>query len=233
MLAFAEKLSRSPWLVGDEDRSALRRVGLDDRELLHVVLGCAIFNYLNRMADGLGIVLEYATELPPFEVPESARAAPPPTPSAEEPRASVASGEDAPTRLFDAISGNPAARDLVQAWRRHQLEATPRLSAHLRATIALEVSRLNGCAYSASCFERRRIELGGSPANRSSGVESLLAHAERLTREPWTVREPHIVALRGAGLDDAAILQLTMLASYVNFENRAVAGLGVELERGA
>ena len=69
MLEFVEKLSLYPWMVVANDIQGLRDVGFSDLEILHVVLGCSHFNYLNRIADGVGIQFEYHTDLPDFEKP--------------------------------------------------------------------------------------------------------------------------------------------------------------------
>jgi alkylhydroperoxidase family enzyme len=45
------------------DVEGLRRHGLDDEAIHHVVQVTALFNYYNRLADGLGIDLE--PEMPP------------------------------------------------------------------------------------------------------------------------------------------------------------------------
>ena len=58
----------------------------------------------------------------------------------------------------------------------------------------------------------------------------MFLHAERLTREPAGTKEEHIHQLRDAGIDDRGILQLTMLCSYLSFENRVALGLGVPIE---
>jgi uncharacterized protein YciW len=72
---------------------------------------------------------------------------------------------------------------------------------------------------------------GGFPESLPHLDQSMFRQARRLTQEPWTNREEDIQNLRGAGLDDRAILQLTMLVSYLSFENRVALGLGVSLEQ--
>ena len=64
MLEFVEKLTLYPWLLVRKDVTALQDAGFTDPTILHIVLGCAHFNYLNRMADGIGIRFEYQTEIP-------------------------------------------------------------------------------------------------------------------------------------------------------------------------
>ncbi|KPL88406.1 hypothetical protein SE16_06230 [Ardenticatena maritima] len=58
MLDYAVKLTRTPWAVDETDIAALRNVGWDDRAILDIAQITAYFNYVNRLAEGLGIVLE-------------------------------------------------------------------------------------------------------------------------------------------------------------------------------
>ena len=58
MLAYAEKLTRSPATVDKADIEGLREYGLGDRDILDLNQVVAYFNYVNRVADGLGIELE-------------------------------------------------------------------------------------------------------------------------------------------------------------------------------
>lgn len=58
MLDFAIKLTRTPAEMTKGDVDALREVGFDDAAVHDVVQVVALFNYYNRLADGLGIDLE-------------------------------------------------------------------------------------------------------------------------------------------------------------------------------
>jgi uncharacterized peroxidase-related enzyme len=259
MLDLVEKLALSPASVCEEDLEALRRSGWSEVEMLHIVLGSAIFNYLNRVADGLGIRLEYESSLPPPRAPtvlpraaggSRAPAAALTMASAgglpawiECPAAAGAGArEDEPRNLFLAIGLNPEARDLAREWRAHQLRGTPGLDELSRARVALLSAALEGCGYSVFWHRRRLGDLGEDP--RTADVlargevprelppreRALLAHARMLVLEPWSAREEHIEGLRRAGLDDLAILRLTTLAAYVTFETRVALGLGIALE---
>lgn len=55
MLDFAVKLTRSPRQMTEADVEGLREVGFDDVAIHDIVQVCALFNYYNRLADGLGI----------------------------------------------------------------------------------------------------------------------------------------------------------------------------------
>ncbi len=55
MLDYATKLTQRPWEMNEKDIEDLRRVGFADRDILDIVEVTAYFNYINRVADGLGI----------------------------------------------------------------------------------------------------------------------------------------------------------------------------------
>jgi uncharacterized peroxidase-related enzyme len=55
LLEYADKLTRTPDLCGNQDIKALRTAGWDDRGIHDATQVCAYFNYINRIADGLGV----------------------------------------------------------------------------------------------------------------------------------------------------------------------------------
>ncbi len=55
MLDYAVKLTRSPSAVETADLEELRRHGFDDAAIHDIVQVTALFNYYDRLADGLGI----------------------------------------------------------------------------------------------------------------------------------------------------------------------------------
>ena len=58
MLDYAVKLTRNPGGMESTDVDELRRVGLTDSEILDVCQVTCYYNYVNRLADGLGVELE-------------------------------------------------------------------------------------------------------------------------------------------------------------------------------
>ncbi len=54
-LALAEKITRTPSQVRQDDIRELRRLGFADPDIHDIVQIAAYFNYLNRVADGLGV----------------------------------------------------------------------------------------------------------------------------------------------------------------------------------
>ncbi len=58
----ADKLSANPTKMVEDDWQPLRDLGFDDEAMLEVVHVIGIFNYLTRLADGLGLQLDPQTE---------------------------------------------------------------------------------------------------------------------------------------------------------------------------
>ncbi|MEZ4457452.1 MAG: hypothetical protein R2882_13035 [Gemmatimonadales bacterium] len=55
MLDYAVKLTRDATKVSPADHERLRSVGFDDRGILQITLIASWFNYINRVADALGV----------------------------------------------------------------------------------------------------------------------------------------------------------------------------------
>ena len=55
MLAYVEKLTTNPPAIWRDDIAALRAVGFDDTAILQITLIASFFNYINRVADALGV----------------------------------------------------------------------------------------------------------------------------------------------------------------------------------
>ncbi len=58
MLDYAVKLTLTPCSVGEGDVERLREVGFDPAAILDICQVASYYNYVNRMADGLGVELE-------------------------------------------------------------------------------------------------------------------------------------------------------------------------------
>ncbi len=116
------------------------------------------------------------------------------------------------------------------------------LSRRQREMIAIVVSAENDCEYCVahhSAALRKYVKDEALIAQlvasheRASLVpkeKAMVNHAVALTRDPSSLSEAHIGALRESGMSDEEILQLTLIASYFNFVNRMASGLGVNLE---
>lgn len=59
---------------------------------------------------------------------------------------------------------------------------------------------------------------------------AMLDYAVKLTLVPAKITEQDVQALRKAGFDDRAVLDICQVTAYFNFVNRMALGLGVEFE---
>jgi len=55
MLEYVETLTKDATRIGKDDHEKLRAVGFDDKGILQVTLIASWFNYINRVADALGV----------------------------------------------------------------------------------------------------------------------------------------------------------------------------------
>ncbi len=58
MCGWAEKLTRTPGAMAEDDVKGLREAGWSDLEIHDAAQVISYFNYINRIADGLGVDLE-------------------------------------------------------------------------------------------------------------------------------------------------------------------------------
>ena len=55
MLDFVGKITKDATSIGRDDHDTLRGHGFDDRAILQITLIASWFNYINRVADALGV----------------------------------------------------------------------------------------------------------------------------------------------------------------------------------
>ncbi len=55
MLDYAVKITTAPLTISPADHARLRDVGFDERAIVQITLIAAWFNYINRVADALGV----------------------------------------------------------------------------------------------------------------------------------------------------------------------------------
>jgi alkylhydroperoxidase family enzyme len=55
MLDYAVQITRDATRITPEDHAALRASGFDDKGILQITLIASWFNYINRVADALGV----------------------------------------------------------------------------------------------------------------------------------------------------------------------------------
>lgn len=112
-----------------------------------------------------------------------------------------------------------------------------------REIVASVVSRVNGCGY---CLAHHSTGLGrllkgdrgelveqlraGDYTGLSDRERAMVVYAEKLAGSSADMCQRDTDALREAGLDDRAILDLAQVIAYFAYANRIVLGLGCELE---
>jgi uncharacterized peroxidase-related enzyme len=55
MLDYVVKLTKDATMVSKDDHCGLRAAGFDDKAILQITLIASWFNYINRVADALGV----------------------------------------------------------------------------------------------------------------------------------------------------------------------------------
>jgi uncharacterized peroxidase-related enzyme len=55
MLEYAARLTKAAYQISPDDHDRLRAVGFDDVGILQITLIASWFNYINRVADALGV----------------------------------------------------------------------------------------------------------------------------------------------------------------------------------
>lgn len=124
------------------------------------------------------------------------------------------------------------------------VEATPSdIPDWAKRAVALTVAEINGCLFCTEGNIARLRDAGrgdvadaiaADPHGATTGdraVDALLAYTRRLTLEPADVDAADVEALRTAGWDDLAVLDVNNIAAYYGYINRVAAGLGLN-ERG-
>lgn len=113
--------------------------------------------------------------------------------------------------------------------------------------IGVWVSKLNGCDYCDHHHSEGLKRLVGDAAKSAAVLSALragdiaggpftaketaaLRYAEALTRDPASMTEDMVAAMRAAGFDDGEILEVNQVTSYFAYANRTVLGLGCSVE---
>jgi uncharacterized peroxidase-related enzyme len=144
--------------------------------------------------------------------------------------------------VFKVESLNPGAMKAHCDFYMRLLYGPSGLSRFQREMIALAVSSRNGCSYCATHHSEsfgkyakdtdlvRWVREDHRSAKLTTKDRAMLDYATKLTTSPGRVDRGDIDALRLAGFSDADVLDINLVASYFNFVNRLVLGLGVPLE---
>jgi CMD domain protein len=112
------------------------------------------------------------------------------------------------------------------------LSAGERAAAALRVAVLLRDAKLQGHYRTRLASLDGGGRLASSVADTSTKVadprwRAILAHVDRVTSDPDSARHEHIDGLLAAGLSPRAVLALSQLIAYVNFQSRVLAGLNM------
>lgn len=188
-------ITETPWRLGPADRTRAHAAGLTDDMLLQLVLLSSFFGHLNRIADAVGVELDYPVTI---AMPHAELATPPylRPPSGAWPAAGP--------HALDA-SLRPGVLAPLAAWRTHALQRSAPLDLHQRAAIAHAVAERLGDAVTLDEF---------SAVPTTALEEALVTAADEVTLAPWRLGAATVSRLRAAGLaDDATIFDALATAS--------------------
>lgn len=209
ILGLASLVTEAPWTLVRDDFERARVAGLSDATTTHVVVQAAWFSYLNRMADGLGIELDYRSDLPAMKrldrepLPRPERSAWPPAPIASHLSLSTRATTAA---MFARFTEYMTARPAPLAVRDRDVIRRAAAIALCDATTAgeLESAEPNG--------DRER---------------ALASFATLATCAPWRLDSAALEPLRALGFDDSALLDAVAVTSYQNTASRIRLAIGL------
>jgi alkylhydroperoxidase family enzyme len=196
MRALAElavTVTEAPWTL---ERARFARV-LSEDDIVHAVALAAYFGHLNRIADAVGVDLDYQVARRPTPIEPHV---PPYAP--------------APTTIERApVLARTTTATALAAWTSYVMERDATITREQRAMIARRVGQLMGLAVA-----------GTSP--RSALDHDLLALADQITLAPWRLGPDSFTALRAAGFDDATLFDACVVASTAGVTARIGVALG-------
>jgi len=197
------KVTEAPWTLSRGDRDRAHTAGLSDDDILHAIALSSYFGHLNRIADAVGVPLDYTvSRMPPATDPSVPALAP----------STIAVTGKAALDL----SRRPATAAALTAWRTYMFDRDAPLTRRSRTVIARWVALWLGD--------------GGisAPADLTINPldDALRELAELVTLAPWQLGDPSFVRLRAAGYDDAQLFDAVAVASSTGVFSRITVALG-------
>ncbi len=198
LVRLAVGVTEHPWDLTGDDLSRARAAGLADAAILHAVLQSCLFGHFNRIADAVGVELDYPDT---FGAPHIEPATPPYLWPADAP-------DQAAPRPID-LANWPAALDLANAWEQYALERDAPLTRHQRMVVAAAVA----------------VRLGDTtrPAiEPDSDLDAALVDlADIVTLAPWRLEPGAYARVRDLGLpEDADVFDAVATASSAGVMSR-------------
>jgi hypothetical protein len=216
----ARLVTEAPWTLERADLARARDVGLADEPVLTVIALSATFNYLNRMADAIGIELDYDVQIrPPAAVPD--------TPALARAEPSAWPDPDAPRPLD--VSRKPALAEALAHCRAYVMERDAPLSIPQRQVIARAVAERLGDAATVRRLSHSEPHTTPHVEPRSEVDRTLERFADVATLAPWRLGAQTFEMLRAALRTDLAAFDAIAVAAFANLASRldvALAALG-------
>ncbi len=157
------------------------------------------------------------------------------------------SGQKAVDDILKTHSVSPGAVEAIEAHvglavsAMHTESALSRVE---REIIGVVVSLVNGCEYClnhhANALDRllpddrkaivEPLATDGDTSGLTKREAAIAKYAQKLTVDPGGVTGGDVAALKGAGLDDAAVHDVVHAAAYCAYANRIALGLGASIQ---
>lgn len=208
----ARLVTEAPWTLSRADLARAHVAGLSDEAVLIVIALSSAFNHLNRMADAVGIELDYEVVIQP---PTAVAGTPPML------RAEPSQWPDPDAVRPLELSWRPALAAVLADARAYVLERDTPLSMPQRQVIVRAVAERLGDAGTV----RRLLHI----EPRTEVDRTLERFADIATLTPWRLGVETLALLRSAGLDEPAMFDAMGVASFCNLVSRldvALAALG-------
>jgi uncharacterized peroxidase-related enzyme len=217
LAGFAALITTAPWTLTRADLDRLRAVGLPDEGVVQAVTIGALFNYVTRVADAIGLEFDYESPLPRLQVDVSVE--PLPRPDREGwPALDVDPALDPGAALSLSLALRPASAAAFERWRAHVFERDAPISRRDRAVL--------GRAAAFHVCDAAGVSAFADAAPTSPREAALAAYATKLTLAPWQMTEADLAPLRRESLDDAALLHVVAVVALQNTLSRIRLALG-------
>ena len=190
-------VTTAPWTLSRGHLSRAHAAGLSDADVLHVLALAAYFGHLNRVADAVGVPLDYEVSL---EVPATDPAAP-----ALEPAPISRAGRPA----ID-LALRPATQKALADWKSYAFYRDAPVTRRQRTLIARLVASWLGDGTISPPHD-----LTANPLD-----DALRALAETVTLAPWQLSSASFDALRAEGFSDDALFDVCATASAAGVFSR-------------
>jgi len=198
LVRLAVAVTEHPWAMTGRDLSQARAAGLADHAVLHAVLQSCLFGHYNRIADAVGVDLDYPDR---FGAPRIEPATPPYLRPDDPP-------DQAAPRPIELESW-PEVAELARAWEQYAVEREAPLTRRQRAVVAVAVA------------ERLGDTTREAVAPESDLEAALVELADVVTLAPWRLGPEAYARVRELGLpDDADIFDAVATASSVGVASR-------------